>query len=49
MAPTYQDFNCVGILLKSKAFFLFAAGVFGPCPALYDGMEIKHIMNDTLG
>ncbi|GFR60420.1 N-alpha-acetyltransferase 25, NatB auxiliary subunit-like [Elysia marginata] len=24
-------------------------GVFGPCPALYDGMEIKHIMNDTLG
>ncbi|KAH9503147.1 N-alpha-acetyltransferase 25, NatB auxiliary subunit [Bulinus truncatus] len=24
-------------------------GIFGPCPALYDGMEIKHIMNDTLG
>ncbi|CAG5115797.1 unnamed protein product [Candidula unifasciata] len=24
-------------------------GVFGPCPALYDSMEIKHIMNDTLG
>ncbi|XP_046361388.2 N-alpha-acetyltransferase 25, NatB auxiliary subunit-like [Haliotis rufescens] len=24
-------------------------GAFGPCPALYDGMEIKHIMNDTLG
>uniref|UniRef100_A0A0B7AIK1 Uncharacterized protein n=1 Tax=Arion vulgaris TaxID=1028688 RepID=A0A0B7AIK1_9EUPU len=24
-------------------------GVFGPCPALYDGIEIKHIMNDTLG
>ncbi|XP_059149615.1 N-alpha-acetyltransferase 25, NatB auxiliary subunit-like [Physella acuta] len=24
-------------------------GVFGPCPALYDGMEIKHIMNDTMG
>ncbi|KAL4223710.1 N-alpha-acetyltransferase 25 [Mactra antiquata] len=24
-------------------------GAFGPCPALYDGMEIKYIMNDTLG
>ncbi|XP_064612793.1 N-alpha-acetyltransferase 25, NatB auxiliary subunit-like [Liolophura sinensis] len=23
-------------------------GVFGPCPALYDAMEIKHIMNDTM-
>ncbi|CAL1537069.1 unnamed protein product [Lymnaea stagnalis] len=24
-------------------------GVFGPCPSLYDSMEIKHIMNDTMG
>ncbi|KAL3858112.1 hypothetical protein ACJMK2_012723 [Sinanodonta woodiana] len=24
-------------------------GAFGPCPVLYDGMEIKHVMNDTLG
>ncbi|XP_070572285.1 N-alpha-acetyltransferase 25, NatB auxiliary subunit-like [Ptychodera flava] len=24
-------------------------GAFGPCPELYDGMEIKHIQQDTLG
>ncbi|XP_077995512.1 N-alpha-acetyltransferase 25, NatB auxiliary subunit-like [Glandiceps talaboti] len=24
-------------------------GAFGPCPALYDGMEVKHIQQDTLG
>ncbi|KAL5017135.1 hypothetical protein ScPMuIL_006724 [Solemya velum] len=24
-------------------------GAFGPCLSLYDGMEIKHVMNDTLG
>ncbi|XP_035829223.1 N-alpha-acetyltransferase 25, NatB auxiliary subunit [Aplysia californica] len=24
-------------------------GVFGPCPALYDAMEMKHIINDTMG
>ncbi|XP_050408491.1 N-alpha-acetyltransferase 25, NatB auxiliary subunit [Patella vulgata] len=24
-------------------------GVFGPCPSLYDSIEIKHIMNDSLG
>ncbi|ESO95376.1 hypothetical protein LOTGIDRAFT_215027 [Lottia gigantea] len=24
-------------------------GAFGPCPALYDSIEVKHIMNDSLG
>ncbi|XP_013396790.1 N-alpha-acetyltransferase 25, NatB auxiliary subunit-like [Lingula anatina] len=24
-------------------------GAFGPCPAVYDSMDIKHIQNDTLG
>ncbi|KAK7505933.1 hypothetical protein BaRGS_00002655, partial [Batillaria attramentaria] len=24
-------------------------GAFGPCPALWNGMDMKHIMNDSLG
>jgi len=35
--------------IKNSINLLFIAGTFGPCPALYEGMEIKHIMNDTLG
>ena len=31
------------------SMYLYVLGAFGPCPVLYDGMEIKHIMNDTLG
>ena len=39
-------FLCVFIVM---IVCLYVSGAFGPCPVLYDGMEIKHIMNDTLG
>lgn len=38
----------------SKIFYInfcsdLFSGVYGPCHTLYESLEVKHIMNDTLG
>lgn len=48
----FKLFSCgvmPGKLSINEVIGTVITGAFGPCPALYDRMEIKHIMNDTLG
>ena len=43
--PVVTNQHCYSYM----SFFLCTAGAFGPCSMLFEGLEIKHIEQDTLG